>query len=304
MNVLVAEEFRRVLARRLVRVLALTGGMVVLAAGVIVFATTEQLSQSELRARRQVAAEKIDECLRGTGGSSAQGRPAGGSGRDQVCLAGRPSHVDDPRFKLKQLRGVLQVATAPLIVAAWLIGASMIGGDWQSRTLTTLLTWEPRRVRLLLAKAVASVAVASLFALAIQGTLGLALLPSLLFHGTTTGADASWPRSLVGIVLRGSGLAAIATSIGFAVASIGRSTATALGIGFAYFVIIENAIGTFLADFRRWLLLGNAIVFVSGRNGGGEVAGRSVIAAGMLLSAIAVGLTVCATVLFRLRDVR
>ena len=61
--------------------------------------------------------------------------------------------------------------------------------------------------------------------------------------------------------------------------------------------------GGFLADFRRWLLLGNAIVWVSGENGGGDVGGRSVVAAGLFLASVAVALVVAAAVLFQRRDV-
>jgi ABC-type transport system involved in multi-copper enzyme maturation permease subunit len=91
--------------------------------------------------------------------------------------------------------------------------------------------------------------------------------------------------------------------VGFSVASIGRNTAAALGIGFAYFLVVENVVGSMLEDFRRWLLLGNAIVLVSGENSGGEVTGRSVVAAALYLTVVAVGLLAAATVLFRRRDV-
>ncbi len=92
----------------------------------------------------------------------------------------------------------------------------------------------------------------------------------------------------------------MATSVGFAVASIGRNTAAALGVGFAYFLVIENVVGNFLAGFRRWLLLGNAIVLISGKDSGGEVVGRSVLVAGVYLTGVAV---VVATVLFGRRDI-
>jgi hypothetical protein len=87
------------------------------------------------------------------------------------------------------------------------------------------------------------------------------------------------------------------------VASIGRNTAAALGIGFAYFLVIENVVGSFLEDFRRWLILGNAIVLVSGEDSGGEVIGRSVVVAALYLTAVGIGLLAVATAVFRRRDV-
>ncbi len=212
-------------------------------------------------------------------------------------------HVEDGRFRLRSLKGILQGTTAPLIVVAWVIGASVIGSDWQSRTITTVLTWEPRRARVLLTKAFACIVVAAAFAVLAQALLGLALLPATYLHGTTAGAGGDWFRSVLGVLLRGTGLVAIAAAVGFSVASIGRNTAAALGIGFAYFLVIENVVGSFLEDFRRWLVLGNAIVLVSGQDSGGEVIGRSVPVAALYLTAVAIGLLAVATMVFRRRDV-
>jgi hypothetical protein len=145
--------------------------------------------------------------------------------------------------------------------------------------------------------------VESVIALLTQGLLDLALLPSAYLHGTTAGADGAWVNSVLGVLGRGTGLIAIAAAIGFSVASIGRNTAAALGIGFAYFLVIENVVGSFLEGFRRWLLLGNAIVLVSGKNSGGEVTGRSVVAAAIYLTAVGIVLLAVATTVFRRRDV-
>ncbi len=64
--------------------------------------------------------------------------------------------------------------------------------------------------------------------------LSAALLSSAYLHGTTAGTDAAWVRSVGGVILRGELMIAFATGVGFAVASIGRNTAAALGVGFAY----------------------------------------------------------------------
>ncbi|MDQ4069126.1 MAG: ATP-binding cassette domain-containing protein [Actinomycetota bacterium] len=56
-------------------------------------------------------------------------------------------------------------------------------------------------------------------------------------------------------------------------------------------------------DPAGWLLLGNAIVLVSGQDGGGEVMGRSVVAAAVYLTAVGLALLAVATAVFRRRDV-
>jgi ABC-type transport system involved in multi-copper enzyme maturation permease subunit len=210
--------------------------------------------------------------------------------------------VHDPRFHIKSLKGVFEGVTAPLAIVACLIGASLIGAEWPSRTITTILTWEPRRVRVLTAKVLVAAFVGVVLALVALVALGLALLPAALLHGTTAGTTGTWWRGLGGVLLRGLALVAVATTIGFAIAAIGRNTAAALGALFAYVVIIERVVSIFVKGMMRWLIIGNAIVFVSGSNSS-DVPHQTVIEAGIYLAALAVGLYVVAAALFRSRDV-
>lgn len=306
MIALLAGELQRLLVRRMVRMLALLSVVAIALAGLLTFLNTEQVSDQELASRRSDAAARIEECRKRVEDRQATNPRDGTVGPGEAegfCEFGPPAYVEDKRFELTDVKGILQGTTAAFVVVAWVIGASSIGADWQSRTITTLLTWESRRERVLLAKAAASVAVAVGFALLAGALLVLALLPAAFLHGTTAGTGGTFWRSVAGVVLRGEVLVAIAAALGFAVASIGRNTAAALGIGFAYFLVIENVVGSFLADYRRWLLLGNAIVLVAGEDEGGEVVGRTVLQAGIYLTVIAVLLIAAATVLFRRRDV-
>jgi ABC-2 type transport system permease protein len=302
---LAAGELRRVLARRMVRVLLLLAVAGIALAGVVTYLNTEHVSDADMAGRRQAADQRVAGCLAGDDIVVREGRerPPPDIPRTENFCRFVAGGVDDPRFELEGLKGILQGTTAPLVVVAWLIGASVIGSDWQTRTITTVLTWEPRRVRVLLTKAFACIVVAVGFALLAQALLSLALLPATYLHGTTAGADRGWFVSVLGVLLRGTGLVAIAAAVGFSVASIGRNTAAALGIGFAYFLVIENVVGSLLEGLRRWLVLGNAIVLVSGEDGGGEVIGRSVVAAAVYLTAVGIVLLAVATVVFRRRDV-
>lgn len=303
MKGLLIGEVQRLLARRMLRVLALLVVAAIAVAGVLTFLNTEDVDDAEMVARRQAVRARVEACIEAREDVPPVPGEDGPASVEDRCRFGAGPSVQDPRFRLRQLTGVFQGTTAPLVVIGWLIGASSIGAEWQSRTVTTLLTWEPRRRRVLVAKVVAAVFVASAFALAAQAVLAGALAPSVALHGTTAGTGGTWLRTLSGVLGRGTALVAVAAAIGFAVASIGRNTAAALGIGFAYFVVLENAVGGFLADFRRWLLLGNAIVWVSGEDGGGDVGGRSVLAAGLFLASVAVVLVLAAAVLFQRRDV-
>ncbi|MDQ3980571.1 MAG: hypothetical protein M3314_13610, partial [Actinomycetota bacterium] len=65
MSRLLAGELRRLLARRLVRVLALLAVAGVALAGILVFVNTEAVSTAEADARRAAARSRVDACLRG-----------------------------------------------------------------------------------------------------------------------------------------------------------------------------------------------------------------------------------------------
>ena len=113
MNLLLA-EIRRAFSRRLVRVLIALAIVGIVLAGVGVFLDSADLSQTKL----------LDPDDR---------RPAalvhwwvsGGDG------------------------GVLGFTGLMLLVGGLLGGASVVGAEWRSGTVITVLTWEPRRVRLL-----------------------------------------------------------------------------------------------------------------------------------------------------------
>jgi len=308
MTALLAGELRRLLSRRMIKVLVALAVAAIAVGAVITFFNTEAVSDTTLGRRTANAQARTAQCLRDPNLRLSPGPvPSDGNGpsldnREELCRF-RFGRVTDDRFKLSNLKGVLQGVTAPLVIVAWVIGASSIGAEWQARSITTLLTWEPRRGRVLVAKVMAAIVVACVISLVSWVLLSAALVPVALVHGTTAGTGGTWLRSVGAVVLRGELMIAIATGVGFAVASIGRNTAAALGVGFAYFLVVENVVGSFLEGFRRWLILGNSIVLISGRDSGGDVAGRSVLVAGVYLSAVAVALLIVATVLFRRRDV-
>src|SRR5205085_2354119 len=84
-------------------------------------------------------------------------------------------------------------------------------------------------------------------------TVTFALLPALLAHSAPlTTVEPGW-ATVAGVVARGTVLAMLGAAMGFALAAIGRNTAVALGVGFAYVVVLENILGSSIAGWRRWL---------------------------------------------------
>ena len=308
MTRLVVAELRRIAARRLVRLTVVLAIVGIALGGVAAFVWSDALPEQVYQQRvveakaRQVAEEaQIERCLQ------AHGVTRGEVISDDVaraCFPGKgPATADDPRFHRNRLRGVLQGASGALAVIAWGLGASLVGAEFASRSMTTLLTWETRRGRVFVAKAVAAVAALTVFALLVLVLVSLAMWPALALHGGPLRPNDPTLATLAGTIARGTALSALAAAMGFAIATIGRNTAAALGAGFAYIIVLENILGSSIARWRRWLLLGNVIVFVSGHDNAGDVTGRTVTAAGIFLTVVAVTLLASAAGAFYRRDV-
>lgn len=219
-----------------------------------------------------------------------------------VAIRSRPEVGADPRFPLTMLPDILKGTSIPLIIAGWLLGASFIGADWRAGTITTLLTWEPRRARVIVAKVLACAVFVFALAMALQTVLGGVLSLDAVFRGTTEGVDASWWREAGGVAVRAATLTAVASVVGFAVASIGRNTAAALGAGFAYIAVIENLVRGLRPGWQRWLFTDNAAVFITGGNVSFTFE-LTMLQALVLLAVYAAVLFTVSVVMFRSRDV-
>ena len=305
MTRLIRAEIRRVASRRLVRVTLLLVAVAIAAGGVLAFATTGSISEARYEQRVHTA-QAQDRAVQARAAACVQ---AHGVGPNQemppavanLCLPNSRITAHDPRFHRARLKNLLQGSSGVLAIIGWALGASLLGSEFASRSMTTLLTWETRRVRVILAKAaVVIVGAAALGALALLA-LALALWPTMALHGAPLGAADPSIATLAGVIARGAALTALAAGMGLAIATLGRNTAAALGAGFAYIIVLENILGSSLRGWRRWLLLGNAIVFVSGSRDSG-VPGRSVAGAGLFLAAVAGTLLIGAATAFRTRD--
>jgi ABC-2 type transport system permease protein len=206
------------------------------------------------------------------------------------------------------LRNGLGAATTPLVLAGFILGASLIGADYPSRALTTLLTWEPRRPRVLASRAMACAAVTAAASLAVLALLLLALLPASFAHGTGPAPTATWYVSTAGLAVRCALLAAAVSVIGVSVAAIGRSTAAALAGAAVYILVVERAAIGVVPSLGRWLVITDAISWIAvSRQStigapGGHANGHTVVTAGLLLLAGVVVLLGLATTVLKHRD--
>jgi hypothetical protein len=95
----------------------------------------------------------------------------------------------------------------------------------------------------------------------------------------------------------------IFAGFGFGLASVGRNTAVALGVGFGYIVVVENLVRGLRPQWTPWLLTDNAGLFVMDSPIEFPLLRRSTIEAGLYLATVGATLLLAAGALFRTRDV-
>jgi hypothetical protein len=216
---------------------------------------------------------------------------------------------NNPFDPLTGLRVASGTAAAALALAGFVVGAWSFGADEASRALTTLLTWEPRRPRVLASRAAACAAFIGCVTLAALALLCAALLPAALAHSTGAAPAGDWYGAMATLWLRCALLAACAAAIGVSCASIGRGTLAALALAAVYLIGIERAAFAFVPSLSRWLFLTDAQSWlaVDPRSGlaarGGGASGHSVVAAGLLLLAVVLALHALATWMLTRQDI-
>ena len=213
------------------------------------------------------------------------------------------SYLPGQPLPLSELPEILRGLSFIAILIGLVIGASAVGASWQSGTITTILTWEPRRSRVALVRAVVVAVGVFVLVAVLLGVFAALFWTATSLHGVTSTPD-GWASDLAGVLARVSALAAAASIIGGAIAMIGRNTAAALGGVFVYLAVFEGVLRG-LRPGLGWFLLGdNIAAVVSGRGlsiaDGTLTAGR----AGVTVAVYTFGLLAVATAWFRVRDVQ
>ncbi len=149
--------------------------------------------------------------------------------------------------------GFLAVAMFFLVLGGFLGGATVAGAEWRAGTVPTLLTWEPRRLRLHSARSASSGLLAFAISFGLQIVFLVSFLPSVFAHGTTEGVDRSFWIDLAVAMARTSGLTAVAAVVAVALATAARNTAFAVIAVFAWMAVIENLIRGLMPSVAPWL---------------------------------------------------
>lgn len=208
----------------------------------------------------------------------------------------------DGTFTKTDVQDALLGLSLPLFMFGWLVGASAIGAEWGPRTLSALLTWEPRRTRVLAVKAAAACTSAALWVVTLQIVFTAVMLPvasgaePLGFGPTEPFSWAEYAATAGRITL----VSVIAAAVGFALATIGKNTAAALGGGMAYLLIVENLVRSYLPDWSDWLLGTNIFRVIEGSAALTE--GRTTTGAAAVLVIYGAGLLLVSLWFFRRRE--
>jgi len=149
-----------------------------------------------------------------------------------------------------------------LFVLLLLAGATFVGADWTSGSMSNQLLFEPRRTQVWAAKAGALVLAAAAVAAIAQAAFWLGLA-SLVRARDLPAPDDVWAQ-LPGLIGRGVILVAGAALLGYSLTMLFRSTVATLGIVFAVavagtFVIAVLPLG---GDNERWMVQTNLLAFV------------------------------------------
>ena len=207
------------------------------------------------------------------------------------------------QMRLADLPSILRGISFIAILIGLVIGASSVGASWASGTMTTILTWEPRRARVALVRAgVVAFMVIALIAILLGIFVGLFAIATSVRGVTAT--PTGWGSEVADVTVRVAVLAGAASVIGGAIAMIGRNTAAALGGVFVYLTVFEGVLRGLRPALGRYLLGDNIATVLSPE--GLRIQGSLLTPArgAITVTIYVVVLLAVSTLSFRLRDVQ
>ena len=317
----VRSELLRARSRRLVWVLLIASVLGIVVGNVIAVATSNEPSPDTVARAERAYERDLEACLAGEFVPPDELPPEYDS-LEAFCEDNLAFEMYVPSGQIRRadLPSILEGSALVVVLLGVVIGASLAGADWSSGTMTTILTWEPRRARVLVVRTLVAVAVVVVIAIALQVVFCVAWLLSTAIAGTTE-IDAGFAGDTLGPLVRIAGVTGVFAAVALAVATIGRSTVAGIGILFGYLVVIEGFVAGLWHALPPWLIVRAATVVVSetplvdqtatatyGPDGqlieaGGAGVLLGVGEAWLLLGAYAVVLVGAAIALFRVRDV-
>jgi ABC-2 type transport system permease protein len=298
--------------------MVIVGGLVAVFLGLGIAAiNSSPPAQADLDRAQARFEQQFQRCMAGKYDGGDQQVPLGFDTLEEFCRANSGPYIGDVGMQLRDLPEILQGISTFVILLGALLGASLGGADWTSDTITTLLTWEPRRIKVLLTRALVVILFAFVITALLQAVFAAVFWLGAATRGTTafTTSD-TWSEIGQGLV-RTSVVSTAFALIALSIAMIGRSTVSALGALVGYLILFEAVIAGFRPSIQGWLVVRAGIVVVSQtpildyRNGisysssgyADPIVLMSVARANAVVGVYVVALLVLALIVFRRRDV-
>jgi ABC-2 type transport system permease protein len=198
--------------------------------------------------------------------------------------------------------GILLVTGFFLFLGGFFGGATVLGAEWKANTMATLLTWEPRRVRVGAVKIVVAAVLAFAIAVLLQILLVVLLMPTIWHVGTTTGGDAEFWWGVLGAMTRIGAVTGLCAAFGAALTLLGRNTALTLGALFGYIAVAEPILRGLKPQWSQWYVAENISRFVTAAPLIGSEFQKSTVGAALTLVVYALLVAALAVFVFRQRD--
>jgi hypothetical protein len=217
-------EIRRFFARRIVR------GTLLVAALIIVAATTIGT-------------------VRGSPGGTQMVKPRVFVGPDvpsddfsrQTYIDDTPIEITKPDTRTnvgKDLKNVLEGTGVAMLFVAFVLGASFIGAEFNVGSLTTQLLFEPRRLRVHVAKAAAVGFGIFVLSLAVSALIALAMFVGSHLGGVVEGVDASFWWARLREALRIAIVVAAGAAMAYAVTIVTKRTSAGIIVFFVQYPLL------------------------------------------------------------------
>lgn len=201
------------------------------------------------------------------------GAALAGSGLGAVVAAWRSTPAS--HLALAELPRILEGISSLTSILGLVIGASFVAASWQTGTISTIFTWEPRRLRWFAARILVLAIGVFVMAALIVAFLSVGLALAAMLRGSTAGVDGAWVADVFSTWLRVALAASISGVIGGAVAAVGRHTSAALGVVFVWTAVIEGLIRGLRPLWTPWLLGENLVSFLSWHTTGFQFSSQS-----------------------------
>ncbi len=257
---LLRSEFLRARSRRVVP-MVIIGGLIGVVIGLgIAAAYNHKPSPAQISAAQTQYQATYQRCLSGKYLGPGQLIDARYTSIEDVCSAAVTPQLN--AIMLRDVGMILEHISTFVILLGALLGASLGGADWTSNTMGTLLTWEPRRLRVFLVRALVVAVVVVVVTLFLQIAFAVVYWLVTAVRGVTGFLPPHLLGDVAGTMLRVSAMAIAFALVAYVLAMIGRSTVSSLGVLFGYLILFEGVIAGFRPSIEGSLFVRAAVVVI------------------------------------------